>query len=131
MSEPASTSITFSLLAAFVAWLGPVLGPYALIVFAAGVGALLALTRQPTGTRLGGLAYVGMSSLIALLVTGPIVWAIEHYFQVPANIALIPVAFILGAFRDQVLAVTKQAIEWVPTAFGAILNPAGRGRGGE
>jgi hypothetical protein len=51
MTEPGPVS--FSLLGAAVAVLGPVLGPYALIVFAAGIGAGLALSveedRQPLG----------------------------------------------------------------------------------
>lgn len=129
MTEPAGP-ISFSLLAIFIAWLGPVFGPYALILFAAGVGSLLALSRQSAGTRWEGVKYVALGSAITLLLTGPVVWAIETYFDIPARIAMVPVAFVLGAFRDQVLSLIKQALEWLPAAFGAVFNAAGRGRSG-
>jgi hypothetical protein len=131
MSEPAGP-VSFSLLGAAVALAGPVLGPYALIVFAAMVGALLALSKASTDGHWAGLRYVALASAIALLITGPICWALATYLGVPANIALIPVAFLLGAKRDALLDFLNQLLDAAAAAFTSALDIAAkRGRGGE
>lgn len=127
MTEPGPLS--FSLVAIAAAVLGPVLGPYALIAFAAAAGSLLALSREPAGTRWEGVRYVLAGTLIALLFTTPAVWAMETYLQVPARIALVPIAAILGAFRNQVLSLIKLVLDQIPALVGAFLPGAGRGRG--
>lgn len=131
MNEPAGT-ITFSLLVVFVAWLGPTVGPYALIAFAAGAGGLLALTKRREGTRLDGLLYLSTTVLLALFVVGPLAWACEKWLAVPANIALAPVAALLGMFRDQLLEILSHWLRGLPAAL-ASLNPfsAGNGRSGQ
>src|SRR5687768_9942422 len=127
MTEPGPLS--FSLVAIAAAALGPVLGPYALIAFAAAVGSLLALSREPAGTRLEGLRFILMGALLALVFTTPVVWAVEKYLDVPARIALVPVAAVLGAFRNHVLTLIKHALDAIPAALGAFLNSRGRGGG--
>lgn len=126
MAEPGPVS--FSLLGAAVALAGPVLGPYALIVFAAAVGSALALSVEKPSSRWEGLKFLLMGALIALLITGPIVWAVAAFTPVPANIALVPVAFVLGAARNQLLSLIKQALDALAAAAGAFLN-ARRGGG--
>lgn len=129
MTEPGP--FTFSLLAGFIAVLGPTLGPYALIAFAAGVGSLLAMSVEPTPTRLAGVKFVALGALIAWCITGPLVWACTRYLNVPGEIALVPVAFLLGAARSQLLAFIKLVLDGVAAAFSAVLSVrANRGRGG-
>lgn len=120
MTEPGP--ISFSLLAAAVSLAGPVLGPYALIVFAAGVGSALALSVEQPMSRLQGLKFLAMGALIALLVTGPVLWAVEEYTPVPASIALVPVAFALGAARNQLLSLITSALGWITAAANAFLE---------
>jgi hypothetical protein len=128
MTEPGPVS--FSLLGAAVAVLGPVLGPYALIVFAAGIGAGLALSVEKPANRWEGFKFWLLATTIALILTGPCVWAVEHYSDVPANIALIPVAFVLGAARSHIGCFVNQALDAIAAAANAALQAAANRRGG-
>lgn len=124
MTEPGP--ISFSLLAAAVALLGPILGPYALILFAACVGSALALSREPSGTRWAGVKFIAMGALVALLITGPLVLAAQTYLNVPANIALIPVAFALGAARNGLLMLIDKGLDWTAAAISAFTPGAAK-----
>ena len=128
MTEPGP--ISFSLLGAAVAMLGPALGPYALVVFAAGVGASLALSREPTASRWSGFKFVAMGILVSLCVTGSLVWAVNAYLGVPGNIALVPVAFFLGAARSGLLQLIDKALDAVAAALGGLTGNAANRRGG-
>lgn len=128
MSEPGP--ISFSLLAAAVALLGPVLGPYALIVFAAGVGCALVLSVEEMPTRWAGVRFIAIGMAVALLLTGPIVWAVTTYTDVPAHIALIPVAFCLGLARNQLISFITQVLDAIAAGFSAALQAAANRRGG-
>jgi hypothetical protein len=128
MTEPGP--ISFSLLAAAITILGPVVGPYALVLFAACVGSALALSREPAGTRWEGVKFVVMGALVALLITGSIVWGVQKYLDVPGNIALVPVAFALGAARGQLLTLITKALDGVAAVTGVILEAAANRRGG-
>lgn len=128
MAEPGPVS--FSLLGAAVAAFGPVLGPYALIVFAAGIGAALALSTEKPSTRVQGFGFWLLATTISLLLTGPCVWAVSTYTTVPAGIALIPVAFLLGAARNRIVGLTNQALDAFTAAVGAALKAAANLRGG-
>lgn len=128
MTEPGPVS--FSLLGAVVAVLGPALGPYALIVFAAFVGCLFALGAEPTKTRTDGLKYMAMGVLAALLFTGPALWLVEKYLDVPAHIALTPVALALGACRNKLLEFMQQTLDAVAAAVGVVINAVATRRGG-
>ena len=101
MTEPSTT--TFIITGAAAAALGPVLGPYALIAFSAAVGSLLALSRMATQTRLEGLRFVIIGMLISLVLTASVVWLVGHYTVIPGNVALMPIAFLLGAGRCHIL----------------------------
>lgn len=123
--------VSFSLLATAVAVLGPILGPYALIVFAAGVGAALALSVEKPTTRWEGLKFLATGTLLALLLTGPVVWAVTRYTEVPANIALIPVAFILGLGKAKLFSLVNLALDGLAATAGAIFNRGGQRGGGQ
>jgi hypothetical protein len=127
MTEPGPAS--FSLFAAFVAVLGPVLGPYALIVFAAGVGAAMALSTNAPTTRLEGAKFLAMGTLLAIVLTSPCVWLVTHYTDVPANIALIPVAFVLGLAKAKLFTLINLALDGMAATAGAIFNRGQRGGG--
>lgn len=128
-TEPAGP-VSLSLVGLFIAVLGPTVGPYTLILFAAVVGGLLALSVEKPGTRLEGIRFMAVGTLVALLLTSPMVWAVTAYTDVPANVALVPVAFVLGACRSQLLAVIKQVIDMAAAAVGAFLNAAANRKGG-
>jgi len=128
MTEPGP--ISFSLLGAAVALAGPVLGPYALIVFAAGVGAGLALSVEKPSTRAEGFRFWLLATLLALLLTGPCVWAVTAYTPIPGNIALVPVAFGLGAARNQIVLITKQLLDAIAARASAAIQFAAGLRGG-
>jgi hypothetical protein len=106
-----------------------VLGPWALLVFAAGVGAALALSAEEAGTRWAGLKFLIGGMLVALLLTGPAVWAVQHYTEVPANIAFIPIAFALGLYRSGVVEFIRKVFDAVAAGIGTFLNAAANRRG--
>lgn len=100
------------------ALLGPILGPYALIAFGAVVGSLLAMSRTPTATRIDGLKFIVIGVLVALVITGAAVWAVEKYLGIPGNIALLPLSFVIGASRNSLLSL----IDWFFDALKDLLN---------
>ncbi|MDB5731040.1 MAG: hypothetical protein JWQ03_935 [Variovorax sp.] len=130
MTEPGPVS--FSLLAAAIALLGPVLGPYALVVFAAGVGAAAALSKRPpaeSAPRWYGIKFLAMGTTVALLLTGPCIWVVTKYTDMPANIALIPVAFALGLAKTKFTDLIDLALEWMAAKVRAFLTGGQRGTG--
>lgn len=129
MSEPGTA--TFIITTTAVALLGPVLGPNALIVFAAVVGGLLAMSRTPLSTKVEALKFVAVGVLVALVLTGPFVWAVSTYTPVPGHVALVPMAFILGAARNGVLTLMDKCLDAFAAALGVLLNAlaARKGKG--
>jgi hypothetical protein len=128
MTEPGP--ISFSLLALSVAALGPVVGPYALLIFAAGVGAGLALSVEKVEGLWAGFRFWLMATIVALLLTGPCVWAVSTFTSVPAHIALIPVALLLGAAKPQIAALVKQLLDMIVAAVSSALQAAANRKGG-
>lgn len=132
MTEPGP--ISFSLVALAAVGLGPVLGPYAVLLFAAGVGAGLALSVEKPAGLWRGFRFWLMATVIALLLTGPCVWAVEKATngQVPAHIALIPVAIVLGAAKPHLAALVKNLVDGFAAAvtswFQAVANRRGGGQ---
>lgn len=128
MTEPGPVS--FSLLAAAIAVAGPVIGPYALVVFAAAVGCALVMSTEPMSSRMDGVKFIAMGTAVALLLTGPVLWAIQKYTDIPGNIALVPVAFVLGLARNKLVSLINQALDAFAAAANAALNAAANRRGG-
>lgn len=95
MAEPSATSLSITALA--IAVLGPMAGPYALIVFAALAGALWPLSTMPTVTRAQGAAFLLRVVLGAVVLTSSAAYLIEHLYQVPAIESFALVAFGIGA----------------------------------
>lgn len=128
MTEPAGP-ISFSLFGIFVAALGPVLGPYVLIVFGAGVGAGLALSVHKPTTRWEGIKFWALATAIALLLTAPLVWAVDKYTAVPAEVALIPIAFVLGAAKPYLMKLISTVLEGLPAVLSIFSGAGKRGSG--
>ncbi|HYE70957.1 MAG TPA: hypothetical protein VD932_05465 [Aquabacterium sp.] len=123
--------VPLGLLAVFVLWLGPVVGPYALIAFAAAAGGLVALSKRGEGTRREGAIYLALTIGLCLVVVGPIAWGLDKWLDVPAHVAMAPVAALIGLFRDQLLSMLENALPGLPAALAKVFNLAGTGRSGQ
>lgn len=109
MAEP--TISTFLVTGAIAAVLGPILGPISLIAFGAVAGSLLAMGKASTESQWAGFKFVLVGVFIALAITGSVSWALEHFLNIPANVALMPVAAIIGAARNSILALMEKTLE--------------------
>jgi hypothetical protein len=98
MAEPSTSSISITALA--IAVLGPMMGPYALIVFAALAGALWPLSTMPTVTRMQGAAFLVRVVALAVVLTGTAAYWIETKYKVPAVESVALVAFCIGAMGN-------------------------------
>lgn len=98
---PATTSSAgISLTVLSVAVLGPTLGPYALIVFAALAGALWPLSAADTPSKVAGAWFMLRCTLTAVLLTASLASMIEMAWDYSAMEALAPVAFLIGALGN-------------------------------
>ena len=120
MPEPTSTS-GISLAAVSIALLGPMAGPYALIVFAALAGALWPLSAADTMTRSAGFWLMLRCTLTAGALTSALSLLLQSQWQIPANEALAPVAFAIGALGNG----WRPVFEAVGSALQAVLSRAG------
>jgi hypothetical protein len=98
MAEPSATSLSITALA--IAVLGPMAGPYALIVFAALAGALWPLSTMPTVTRAQGAAFLLRVVAGAVVLTSFAAYWIESTYNVPAVESVALVAFLIGAMGN-------------------------------
>ena len=99
MPEPTSTS-GLSLAAVSIALLGPMAGPYALIVFAALAGALWPLSASETISKAAGAKLLLRCTLTAVALTYAMALVLQSQWQIPATEALSPVAFVIGALGN-------------------------------
>lgn len=98
MAEPSTSTLSITALA--IALLGPLAGPYALIVFAALAGALWPLSTMPTVTRTQGAIFLVRVVLTSVTLTGGAAYWIETHYQVPAAQSFAYVAFGIGAMGN-------------------------------
>lgn len=102
MAEPAaSAAVAASVASPFalaVAAFGPLFGPYALIVGCALAGALWALGQVTLETRRQAAYFLLRIVLTAAAIGGTLAWAVERYFDVPAQTSLAAVSFLIGLF---------------------------------
>ncbi len=120
MPEPTSTS-GISLAAVSIALLGPMAGPYALIVFAALAGALWPLSAADTMTRSAGFWLMLRCTLTAVALTSALSLLLQSRWQIPANETLAPVAFAIGALGNG----WRPVFEAIGSALQAVLSKAG------
>ena len=119
MTEPTSSGISLTVI--FIALLGPLAGPYALIVFSALAGALWPLSAIPTPTRSDGAWLLFRCTVTAVLFTVFIAQALERFLQIPASEALAPVALIIGAMGNG----WRPVFDAVGAALGALIGKLG------
>jgi hypothetical protein len=99
MAEP-STSAGVSLTVLGIALLGPMAGPYAVIVFAALAGAMWPLSASQTESRLAGAWLLLRITLTAVVLTLFIATIIERTWGLPAAESLGSVALAIGAIGN-------------------------------
>lgn len=105
MPEPtSSTSASASVLVLSVGVLGPLLGPYAIIIVCSLAGALWALSRRNKQDRSRAALFVSLRVLTAVLLTGTAAFLIESKFEYKAQDTIAPIAFLLGYFGDRLFA---------------------------
>ncbi|MFN7155090.1 MAG: hypothetical protein ACK4OE_15505 [Acidovorax sp.] len=122
MPEPTSTS-GISLAVISIALLGPMAGPYALIVFAALAGALWPLSAADTMSKSAGAWLLLRCTLTAVVLTSVISVVLQKHWQIPASEALAPVAFAIGALGNG----WRPVFEAVGAALHALLARVGGG----
>ncbi len=124
------TTITFVITggaATFVSAVWPDLGKYALILFGAIVGSLLAMSKRPTPTRWEGVKFVAVGVAIVMVFNGLAVWVLEKYTPIPGSVAMMPVAFVIAAKRDALLPLMDRAVD----ALGDVLSTVFKRKSGK
>lgn len=121
MAEPTITGGGISLSVIAIAILGPLAGPYALIVFSALAGALWPLSASPTPTRSDGAWLLLRCTITAVLLTVFIAQGLDRFWAIPATEALAPVALIIGAMGNG----WRTVFSAIGAALGAVIGKAG------
>lgn len=85
---------------AVTAALGPALGPLSLIIFAAVAGSALAMRRVKMESLWHGAWFILVGVLTALCLAGSIAWALDHYYDVPWHVTLLPSSFLISLGRN-------------------------------
>lgn len=120
MAEP-STSAGVSLTVIAVALLGPMFGPYALIVFAALAGALWPLSTAPTETMRDGAWLLLRCTLTAVVLTVFLASLLERFWGVSQIETLGPVAFLIGGLGNG----WRPVLDSIGEVFKAVASRAG------
>lgn len=129
MPEPTSTTSAGAGLAALaIALLGPLAGPYAVILFAALSGALWATGATPTETRMQACWLVVRLVLMASVFTGLVAHLLHAYAGVEPGLVFGPVAFLIAAIGDQWRAVLARLAN-AARAWADRAGPRGSGGG--
>jgi len=119
MPEPTTTTAGGASLAVIaVALLGPMAGPYALIVFAALAGALWPLSAAESMTHRAGAWLLLRCTLTAVALTGVLSSVLQSQYNVPTLEAFAPVAFLIGALGNG----WRPVFEAIGGAFGRIFG---------
>ena len=125
MPEPTS-SAGISIAALSIALLGPLAGPYALILFAALAGSLWPLSAASTLTRLEGAWLVLRCTLTGVILTGGAASWMQSQYGIQVNETIAPVAFVFGALGNGWRAVLDKLTSVLSSVVGRI--DAGSGK---
>lgn len=130
MQEPPAAA--FVATGAIAAALGPIVGPFSLIAFGAVAGSMLAMGKADTATRWEGVRFVIAGVLIALAITGTLVWLIQLMWPaIPSHVLLMPVAAVIGAARNKLLDVMNRILDKGGDLLGRFLDVLGPKKGGD
>lgn len=101
MPEPiSSVTGSASLAVVAVALLGPLAGPYAVIVFAALAGSLWALSSAHTLTHAAGAWLVLRCTLLAVVLTSGVSEYLHTSYGVAPGDSMAPIALLIGAMGN-------------------------------
>ena len=100
MTEP-TIPVSVGIVGLGITTLGPMAGPYAVIVISALAGAMWALAAAPTSTRSAGALLVLRLVLTAVMLTSGVAWMLEVQYDWPGHQLLAPVAFAIGMVGDR------------------------------
>lgn len=99
MAEPSTSAVT-ALTVISVSLLGPVLGPYALIVVCAVAGSMWPVSDARTESNWAALKLMVRCVLTAVVLTVTVAQIIERMFNFPASWSLGAVAFCIAALGN-------------------------------
>ena len=100
MTEP-TIPVSVGIVGLGITTLGPLAGPYAVILVSALAGAMWALAAAPTATRSAGAMLVLRLVLTAVMLTSGVAWVLEAQYDWPGHQLLAPVAFVIGMVGDR------------------------------
>lgn len=110
MADPANTLITTGLVALASSTLGPLAGPYALVLVASSAGAFIAASEAHTKTRRDVLVYIVRGALFALACSALLSEWAEIRFGWPAHSLLAVAAVLIGYQAHQVRRLIPSAV---------------------
>ncbi len=114
-----------SLLAVAVSIIGPIFGPYVVIVFSALAGALWPLSAAKTATRADGAWLLIRCSLTAVVLTSLIASIVSGMYETPVDDLVGPVALGIGAMGNgwqPVFGALSEAVAAIAAKFGGGKN---------
>lgn len=118
--EPTTSTAGMSLTILAIAFLGPVAGPWTLIVFAALCGAMWPLSASKTETRLAGAGLLLLWTLTAVFLTGFFAYLVNRVWGLHTDETLAPVAFLIGAMGNG----WRPVFSAIGDAIGALIGRA-------
>ncbi len=98
MAEPNTSGA--SVVALVIASLGPVAGPYSLIVMASLAGAMWPLSTMPHTSRTQGALFLLRIVATAVLCTGSVAWVLAERFNLPIYEGMSIASFGIGALGN-------------------------------
>lgn len=104
MTEPVTTSATAvagASTAALIYLFGPGAPEMLLVILASLIGALHPMGKKSFANALAAVRFVALWVGTAVILTGVAVWAIEHYFALPASRWPGVVAFAIAFLSDR------------------------------
>lgn len=120
MPEPTSTTTSIGLLGLLVMLLGPLLGPWAFILFGATLGAATALSNRVTPNVWQGFVFALRVVCTAVFFTGAFTAALMRVVDWPIELVMGAVAYVIGWKWDLL---STQLWPWVLQRFGVSKEP--------
>ena len=120
MAEPTSTG-GVTLIVLLTAFLGPLAGPYAVIVMGSLLGAMWPLSVMTGITKVGGAFFLFRIVTTAVMLTAPAAWYLETNHNLPATHGMAVIAFVIGAMGNgwaPVLSALRQGLAALARGLG-------------
>jgi len=110
MSDPANVSIATGLVALATAMMGPLAGPYAIVLVASSAGAFIAASETRTKTRYEVMVFVLRGAAFAVAFAALLAEWAERHFGWPSHSMLAAASVGIGYQAHQVRRLVPQAI---------------------